>query len=166
MINKKASEYITTIMFFVILAIILFGILFILGGYTGDSIDIRGSEARILHDNIMNCIIHLGFLDAEVLDGDFNLYSKCRLSEDIIYNNRFYFNISFIDNNTNDKIRNDIYAKDKGDIVVDCDVNRENKYPNFPYCYYINETYFYINKSGDVGVVRVVSLTASDDNEN
>jgi len=77
--NKKASEKLMSAWFFFIIIVVLAGEIFILGDYLDSPIDVRQLETKIMQSVLMDCVVSSGFVDKEVFESGFDIYSYCNL---------------------------------------------------------------------------------------
>jgi len=116
--NKKGGEKVFSIWWFFVLVIVGGGIVAGVIIFYSSDVDIREVEAGILSDKITDCIVEQRVLTDVSLEEGFNILEECDFSEDVFSRgSKFYFNISFLDENGNN-FRRDIlegdfsYAKD------------------------------------------------------
>lgn len=160
--NKKASEKIMSAWFFFIIIVVLAGEVFILGNYINSPVDVRPLETKIMQTVLVECLVSSGFVNKEVFESGFDIYSYCNLNKSVFEKNDFYFNISFVNNVTGSKERQDIRVVKTWSPEADCNAMRNIKNNPYSYCLYTNETYFFVNKTGDVEKIKLFILTVSD----
>lgn len=130
--NKKAGEKLLSIWWIFVLLVIGGGILIGVILYYSTDINIKGIEAEILTERIINCITDNGYLKAEVLADNFNITEKCRLDTEVFsMGSNFYFNLSVYKDK--DLIKN-IIAGDNS-IEKDCIIEQKIKAEHFPVCF-------------------------------
>ena len=100
--NKKAGEKYLSIWWFFVLVVVGIGItLSVMIFYSAD-IDVRKTEALILHDRIFDCVTQNGFLIDEVFDEKYKLdiFYKCNLKRSLFEKpNDFFISVEFLDEN-------------------------------------------------------------------
>lgn len=89
MISKKGEKWLSPWLIFII-AIIAGGLVIGVGVFINAEIDINDIESEILVTNIARCLLDNGYIDEDFLAGNFNLYSKCGLSENLDNSGKYY----------------------------------------------------------------------------
>jgi len=94
--NKKAGEKILSLWWFAVLAIVGVGIIAGTLMFYSKDIDVRGIEADIISDKIMDCLANRGNINQDFLDGSFDIFDKCYLDKDILASEQglYYIKIS------------------------------------------------------------------------
>lgn len=160
--NKRASEKINAGMFLLYLVLIAGGATVVLSAYVNTPIDIRGYESQILYDKIMNCFVSNGYINNDIFESKFNLYSECGLNKTIIDNYHLYFEFSF--RNGSDS---EIKSFSGGSILEGvekkqtCEVIYPTETENVVSCLFRNETYLYYDGSEIVNV-KIIGWVSSD----
>lgn len=80
--DKKATEKIISVYWFVILFIVAAAIVYMTASFYGKPYDARQIEADLLADNVAKCISEAGYLNEEVLDPQFteNFLENCNIN--------------------------------------------------------------------------------------
>jgi hypothetical protein len=132
--------------------------------YVGQPIDVNYLEAMSLHNKLMDCMVDNGFVKDEVFNDNFDVYDSCGISNKVVMDDMggfFYFNVTFLDL-AGKEVRGEISKGNTG-YYSDCDVKRNSaSTTRLVECYYRNESYLYLDKSGDVKKIKLVVLSASD----
>jgi hypothetical protein len=164
--NKCGSEKIMSAVFILYLILIGAGVVVLVAQYINSPVDVRQLEAKILYTNFMECITENGYVIDDVFSDGFNVYTYCHLNKNILNpsaddkrDDLFWFNISFV-NETGSAVRNSLSA---GNSLYqsDCDVNVGKSFSSLN-CLYRNESYLFINKTGEIERVRVFTLVVSN----
>jgi hypothetical protein len=129
--NKKADERWISPMLFLVWIIIGGGIVLGVIIFYSASIDVRESEAEILATRLSDCLIENWNL-TDILSNNFDIFSKCSLTEEIIQNQELYF----IDITIFDKA-DEIAKIQKGVLSFGtlCDLQEKKESSNLPKCY-------------------------------
>lgn len=165
--NKRGSEKIMSVIFILYLILIGAGVIVLVSQYVNSPVDVRQLEAKILYTNFMECITENGYVVEDVFMDDFNLYTYCHLNKNILNpsdndkrEDYFWFNISFF-NESGSMVRNSLSAGNSM-YQSDCDVNVDKKSFDLLGCLYKNESYLFVNKTGDLERIRVATLVVSE----
>jgi len=87
--DKKAGEKYMSIWWFFVLAFIVGVIIF-----NSADIDIRKLEADILVTKVTDCLIENGYMKQNFLEGNFDIFDKCKLDKKIITDSgKYYLNL-------------------------------------------------------------------------
>lgn len=159
--NKRASEKINAVMFLLYLMIIAAGVTLLISAYVHAPVEVRPQESKILYDNLMNCFVENGFLKSEVLANDFDVFSKCHLNKVAVNSSNLFFEFQFV-NETGENIRGPILggeSSERKSRKLYCDVIKNTKTSDAIACLFMNETYFYSNKS--VKSVKILGWVSS-----
>lgn len=159
MINKKAEYEIFSVWWFIVLAMISMVVVVMVNMYVSAEVDVRGYESGVMYNRISNCVIQNGFLDGEVLNKNFNIYSFCYLSNQSIVENNLFFN--FVLKNESGNVVKIVKSEGIG-YFDDCLVsNLGAKGASFPKCVYRNESVYYF-VDGVRGTFTIELMTASN----
>ena len=144
--SKKGGEKVFSIWWFFVLVIVGLGIVSGVIIFFSSAVDIREAEAEILSDKIAECIVKQRVLTDISLEEGFNILEECDFSEDVFSRgSKFYFNISFLDENGN-HLRDDLLEGDFS-YAKDCEIqegeNNKIKAKHFPKCVKKEEHIFY-----------------------
>ncbi len=151
--NKKATDKIISIYWFVILFIVAASIVYMVSIFYGEPYDIREVEVNILANQIADCLASAGYLKESVWDNgnlllnNDNFLQKCNLNfnvEDFKTwdNNQYWVNVSFYKFESQDNSFFDIYQGNKN-LKDYC--NQESK--NFPVC--VERSFYVLGKIMD-----------------
>lgn len=160
MVNKKKAEYeIFSVWWFIVLAMISMVVVIMVNMYVSAEVDVRGYESGVMYNRISNCLIQNGFINEEVLNNNFNIYSACYLSNQSIVDNNLFFN--FVLKNESGTILKTIRSEGIG-YFDDCLIsNLGARGASFPKCVYRNESvYYFIN--GERRSYTLELMTASN----
>lgn len=161
--NKKAHEGVMSAWFILCLMFAGFGIIYILSAYASSPIDVSEVESKILYSNIVECISENGFIENEIVNENFNIYSFCNLNKDVLDEEekaRFYFKFSFL-NESGEKIRRDVVGGNS-EYRLDCEVFAVSKEKEYLSCLFKNESFSYVDTNG-VKIIKVVGLVGVKD---
>lgn len=95
--NKKGGEKWLSPWWILVLALVGISVVGAVGLFHGAEADVRGIEARILHNNLMKCFIENGILKEEALNEEFDIFSICNLNKEVLDNEDFYVKIKIVD---------------------------------------------------------------------
>ena len=95
--SKKGGEKLLSVWWFFILIIVGVGIVAGVIIHFGAEVNVKGLEAHILSDKIMNCIGEGNFLKGEVLQKDFDILKECGLGPEVFgLGSVFYINLTIV----------------------------------------------------------------------
>jgi len=94
--NKIGGEKLLSIWWLFTIAIVGTGIVFGVSMFYSAEIDVRGVEAEILSNKILDCFFEQGILISNLLENDFDIFQECKLNKKVI-ESAFYFNVSILD---------------------------------------------------------------------
>jgi len=160
--DKKASEKIEAGMFLLYLVIIAGGVMVVLSSYVNTPVDVRGYESQILYDKIMNCFVSEGFINGEVIETNFKLFTSCNISSSVLDDSNIYFEFRFLDETGNElKSFRGGENLERVSKKKDCEVMSATQTKNLTSCLFRNETYLYA-KGNDIMNVKIVGWVSSD----
>ncbi|MBS3093892.1 hypothetical protein J4456_04915 [Candidatus Pacearchaeota archaeon] len=96
--NKKAFRYADIPMVFLCFLVIGVGIAIGMYVFFSYTVDVRGLEAQILGEKLVNGLVDQGHLRDNVLTNNFNIYHEAHISKKIIDQNEHYFSLDIIKN--------------------------------------------------------------------
>ena len=91
------------------------------------STDVRGEEAIILHDKLVDAVLDKGRIREEVFMKSFNIFEEARVNKEVINNGEFYFSVEIFENDESIKK----FVEGNRDFEVTCEL----KSKKFPLCY-------------------------------
>ena len=133
--NKKADERLLSLYWIIIMIFVAGTIVTSILIINGSLIDVRKTEADILANRIIDCIIENGYLQ-EDFSPNFNLASQCNLN----LNNKngintdYYVEIEVVDIKDINKKIISFSTKDSEDIKTYCKMDKKEKQKNWPKC--------------------------------
>lgn len=132
--NKKGTKPLS-IYWFVILVIVAGGVAYMAAIFYSAPYDIRGVEANLIENKLLDCLIVNNYLSSEILlEKDF--FGKCGINfETEDYGNwdsdQYYVEVK-IKNINGDEIPNGSFVKGNLNLKDYCELSEEE--PNLPYC--------------------------------
>ncbi|HUS50687.1 MAG TPA: hypothetical protein VMZ91_11010 [Candidatus Paceibacterota bacterium] len=153
--NKKAAEKILSIWWIFVLAIAGGGIVLGVLIYNSAEFDVRYDDSNLLAEKIVNCLVEQGKINPDFLKEDFDIFSECGLSKEVIDSDVFYINITLIDS-SGEVLREPIYSGAKS-FQVDCFINGKH----YPRCSIKQEDVLYV-KEGSSEIVKLKILAGSN----
>jgi len=157
--NKRGTEKILSVYWFAVLFIIAAAIVYMVILFYGKPYDIREIEARILTNQIADCLAEEGYLKENVLGNpEFknNFLGKCHLDFNVedTYGwkelEQYYIRIKFYDFSQNLDLNFDI-SEGNINLKENCDKKGEN----FPFC---SERNFYVlDRSNNQYTIKILS---------
>ena len=92
--NKKGDEKLLSFWLIVVWAMVGVVVVGLVLRYYAVTMDVRKTEADILAMKILNCVSDNGYLNENILNGNFDVYAECNLKKEIIENGEYFINIS------------------------------------------------------------------------
>jgi hypothetical protein len=131
--DKRGGEKLLSVWWFFILLIVGGGIVVGVIIHFGAEVNIKGLEAEILNDKVMDCIGEGSFLIEEVFQKDFDILKECGLSSEVFEQGSvFYINLTI---SKGGKVENS-FVRGDGSLERDCPISISNEVRagNFPGC--------------------------------
>jgi len=154
-INGKKGAKILSIWLFFILVIVGGAVVFSTSVLYSAEVDLRNAEAEMLNDKIIDCVVENGFLVESLFEESFDIFQKCKISENVFGENGFYFKIN-MDGKEEKEISKGISFETECELTEDNEI--EGRY--FPECVKRFKSIVYVeNGETKKGVLEV--LTAS-----
>jgi len=121
--NKKAGEKLLSIWWLIVLALVAVAVVAGVLIYYGAELNTKKIEAKILHERIYGCLVEQGVIRQDFIEekNNFNIFSKCGLSQKILDSENFYFKIVL--SSDEESFENIEVKKGKTSIEADCDVS-------------------------------------------
>jgi hypothetical protein len=162
--NKKGTDKLLSIYWFVILIAVAGGISAMVFNFYSYPYDVRDIESKLLSTKISDCISNGGVLNKELFDDsgkfrtDLNdkIFEMCKLNfnseSDFNNENQFYFNIDFY--NLENSVLNINYGN--GDWKSYCEISNK-EYKNLVQCY--NGTFYSVDDSQKNYLIKILTIT-------
>jgi hypothetical protein len=130
-LNKKGTEKIVGVYVFTILVIVLGGVWGMTNAYYNPPSDIRELEARVLSNQIADCISQKGVLNSNLFNAttgdlimDFDLVKECNLNLAVengyTPRDQYYIEVTFLENTPNKNLLSEIIVGEPS-IKSDCE---------------------------------------------
>ena len=130
-INKRGYYRFADVgMFFLCFVIIAVGIMIGIYLFYSNTIDVRGQEAKIIYEKLLDALIENNKLNQKVLDSEFNILQEASIDKEIINNGYFYFKIEVFEKDFEKEIVKKIQEGNR-DFEVECFLRSKK----FPRCY-------------------------------
>ena len=158
--NKKGTDKILPVYWFAILFIVAAAIVYMVMLFYGKPYDVREVEARILTNNIADCLSEGGYLKENILGNeDFknNFSKKCNLNFDVedVYGweelGQYYIEIKLYDFNQNLDLNFDMF---EGNINLK--ENCDKKGENFPFC--LERSFYTLDKNNKQYTIKLLLI--------
>jgi len=96
--NKKGTDKILSVYWFVILFITAGGIIYMVSGFYGNPYDVREIEANIMLNKVAECLSEGIYLNKEIVENKENFFEECHLNFNVEdsygwNNNQYYLEI-------------------------------------------------------------------------
>ena len=156
--NKKGQKLIS-IWWILVLAIVGAGIVVGVLIHSSANVDVRGAEAEILNEKILDCLFENGFLAEGFLEENFLFFEKCKLNEEIFGERSvFYFNVRVYDEA--DELIKEFRGGDAS-FEKDCAIQEDVEAEDYPKCFMKDERVFYYEEN-EIKLGRIEILAASN----
>lgn len=168
--NKRGTDKILSIYWFVILALVAGGIFAMVFVFYGAPYDVRGIESKILAEKIADCISREGTIDSEFFaNGTFNtkinetFMDKCSITFKVeeeygsIDEVQYFYEVEFY---TVEDVTNSAYSFYEGNRnwKADCFVKKENgkEYANLAKC--TEKRFYALNSVKEQYLIKILSV--------
>ncbi len=130
--NRKGSDELLSIWWFFVLAVVGGGVVIGVVIFYSADVDIRGVEAEILSEKLLECIDDNGYLRNDFFS-DFNMSEDCGISDVSLSSGKFYLNMRAFDESG--VLIKETFAGDAS-FEKDCSISmdKETKAKHFPVC--------------------------------
>ncbi|MCK5043898.1 hypothetical protein KAR52_02765 [Candidatus Pacearchaeota archaeon] len=163
--NKKGTDKIISMYWFVILFLVAAAIVYMAAIFYGEPYDVREIEAHILANQIANCVAEGGYLKENILfDEEFknNFLEQCDLNFNVedVYGwkelEQYYLKIEFytFDPNMQDNLGDLKFDFFEGNINLKDDCDRMGR--NFPIC--VERSFYTLGKDNQKYAVKILSI--------
>jgi len=157
--NKKGSEKLFSIWWFLVLAIVGVGIVAGVYIFYSSEVDIKEIESEALSNKLIDCVVQQGFLIDDFLKADFDVFETCKINKEIIESGDFYFRISLYDTDKN--LFRESLAKGTSAFEVQCEISENSETKEFPRCLERTENILYYEE-GEIKKLTISVLTGSN----
>ena len=162
-LNKKAGEKILSIWWFASLAFVGAAVVVVLMMYFGAFVDVRGQEAVILREKIMDCVVEGGYLQENILEMNPEKFMEhCKLNPNQFEkSNQFYFNLTIY--NSTEQKQQEI---EKGDVNFrqNCEIAIGLQAKRYPVCIENKEAIIFFNQETAEKELWSLNLLVGTDN--
>lgn len=149
--NKKAAEKIFSIWWIFVLGVILAGIVIGVLIFYNSDINIKNLEADVLSERIYRCLTEGIYLKQEILNADFNIFSNCRLKEELfLKDSNFYFKISIY--NSSENLIKELSGGDAS-FEKDCEIENSIRARHYPVCVKKEESIYFLQDNGKIIII-------------
>lgn len=159
LINKKARGKILSLYWFVILTLIAGGVFMIVYPFYSTPYDVRKIEAKILMDNVADCLSYAGeinplLISSGIVNDLTNFIEKCNLnfgSE----NEEYYLEANFY---KLDDLENPVIFLNKGNnnLISYCEMQSEKDYTKLPVC--LKKSFYSVDDSNNQYIIKIVTV--------
>lgn len=156
--NKKATEKIISVYWFVILFIVAAAIVYMTASFYGKPYDARQIEVDLLTDKIAKCISEAGYFNEEVLEQQFaeNFLENCNINFNVedVYSWReqkqYYIELNLADFSSGEKILE--IKEGNTQLKTFCNLKGDN----LPVC--LERSFYIINKNNKQYRADILSI--------
>ncbi|MBS3073008.1 hypothetical protein J4477_04200 [Candidatus Pacearchaeota archaeon] len=152
----KRGEKLFSIWWFIIIIIVGLGIITGVNLFYSFNLDVRSLESDILANKVIKCVADSGGINVDILNEDFDLYSKCEISQSVLENNKYFVKISVMDFFSGNVLIEHKYGNNV--FERDCEIKSKLIAQNYPEC--SEKTVYVIDSDGNKYLINV--LTASN----
>jgi hypothetical protein len=166
--NKRGTDKILSIYWFVILIIAAGGISAMVYNFYSYPYDVRSLESKVLSDKLSDCISQGGILNSGLFDSsgklienqDKSILQFCSLNfaPESSFNNeeQFYFEINFYNISNQQKLLLEIQHGNSA-WKADCEISKDKDYTNLVQCY--NNSFYSLDSSGKSYLIKILTTT-------
>jgi hypothetical protein len=144
------TDILWTVFIFVVIGVSIFIGVSLFYSFT---IDIRAEESRIISEQLANSVVENGYLLDEVLNDNFDIFEKSRISKEALVNNgNFYFSLVIFDD-TGQKKK---FEAGNKDFLIQCELPGKK----FAVCY--SKEMYALNKNNPSQIFKIQIITGSN----
>ncbi len=149
--NKKGAEYLSVWWIFV-LVIISVGIVIGISANNSADIDTKKLESDILITRLVSCVVENGELKQEFLQDDFDIFQKCKISEEVINKSGKYY-LGYEIKNNGEVVKEDFFGVKS--FEVQCKLEDESEAEGYPGC--VEKKIYVLNKEKEKLIFEILA---------
>jgi hypothetical protein len=144
------TDILWTVFIFVIIGV---GVFVSVSIFYSSTIDVRLVESKIISEKLANSVVEDGHLLEEVLNNNFDIFEKSKISKSVLVNNgNFYFSLVIL--NATNEIKK--FEAGNNDFLIQCKLPGKN----FAVCY--NKEMYALNKTNSSQIFKINITTGSN----